>query len=458
MNARSTFRIFAITGTLAVVSLVVIQSCKKIIDEKVEASKSMEFNATAAKEWYYGKFKKTAEFRLSSESGKKLPDWNHGVYRKVEGMEIVEFPLLKSHDVISIPATAAASPQQIQQLVNGALSRAVFIKKPDGRIFLREVYYMPTYQFLAQKNQDISEVHLGLWNSGGFCGRILIKKWDGAVVSLQLMRNGKLDHIGRIVKTPSGSANLSTAKGRDCEIWETCEYERYCTDYYSGDVWIKEECTDWAPTGFCWLEEFCEPEKCDYGSNETCECQLYGLGCGPDGGGDFTGDCANQDEKAYQIAEQEFKNYIEEKGVSEVSMERRNNWQPQVFVNELLEWNIVEHIFNTWSIRAKVHVQATHDNVSMNDNATLSLDHKGSYYVGSNNLVVTTWTEDPVEPAVIYKNHTPNPWGYYYVSGLLVHKIKGDVTINIGPCSIKISPVLESQSKPANVFKYYITK
>ena len=49
------------------------------------------------KNWYYETFKKTAEWLSSAEHGKKLPDWKHGEYKKIGGMEIVEFPLIKKH-------------------------------------------------------------------------------------------------------------------------------------------------------------------------------------------------------------------------------------------------------------------------------------------------------------------------------------------------------------------------
>lgn len=78
---------------------ILFSSCQRIIEP---LSTSHNFSAEVAKEWYYGKFKKTTEWASSSLKGKKLPDWQHGYYRKVGDMEIMEFPLFKETTTISL--------------------------------------------------------------------------------------------------------------------------------------------------------------------------------------------------------------------------------------------------------------------------------------------------------------------------------------------------------------------
>ena len=55
-------------------------ACKRTAD--VQTNKET-FGVQQAKEWYYGYFKKSAEFINSSVKGKQLPDWKNGTYRKM---------------------------------------------------------------------------------------------------------------------------------------------------------------------------------------------------------------------------------------------------------------------------------------------------------------------------------------------------------------------------------------
>lgn len=272
-------------------------ACRKNLREA-----DSSFDAKAAKEWYYGVFKKSAEFKSSPEWGKKLPGWQFGIYRRVEGMEIVEFPLFRKKYKVSLDKSASKSESELRQLARSSLSRIVFIKKSDGSVFVRELIYVPSMSYLQQRNFDISDVHLGINNSGGFTGRVLIGKWDGTPVSVQVFKEGNISGMGKIRLAGSSSAETNGDASHGCELVEVCEYYRDCTDYYRNDVWIEKVCTDWQPTGFCWIEEVCEPDECDYSLAESCECQLYGLGCGKDDD-DPELPCSYTDEEAAALLE-----------------------------------------------------------------------------------------------------------------------------------------------------------
>jgi len=131
-------------------------SCQKGIEKPA----SDEFNVAAAKEWYYGTFKKSPEWKNSPLHGKKLPDWKKGFYRKVGNIEMVEFPLVKIKTSISVSSNAQLTNAQKQRIAEASLSRIVFIKK-DDKVLIREIDYIPDWEYLQNKGFDISHIIIG---------------------------------------------------------------------------------------------------------------------------------------------------------------------------------------------------------------------------------------------------------------------------------------------------------
>ena len=135
-----------------------IVACRKSFDPSTSNSDpqviTVEFNAMAAKEWFYGSFKKSTEYasyysakttetaRYSSKPSGKLPDWTRSTYRKVGRIEIVEFPLIKAKTTMSVP-TAGLSKQDVKRIAEASLTRLAIIKNPNGKILVREIYYIP---------------------------------------------------------------------------------------------------------------------------------------------------------------------------------------------------------------------------------------------------------------------------------------------------------------------------
>ena len=250
------------------------------------------FSQSEAKEWYYGTFKKSPEWQQSNEKGKKLPDWKNGTYRRVGNMEIVEFPLMKERKSYAIASASNLSRSAIRKITDGSLSRITFIRTSNNEIVVRELDYIPDINYLELKEYDISDIKLGN-KENNFSGRIITKKWDGTILSTRKSENGKITKTGIRINNAnlkSNSLSYTTTNNSNtngCQMVEICEYERYCTEVHVGDVWVPNgDCTQWVPTGYCWIEEYCGPGECDYGSSESCECQLYGIGCEGGGGED----------------------------------------------------------------------------------------------------------------------------------------------------------------------------
>lgn len=241
------------------------------------------FDAKDAKEWYYGTFKKSAEWAASSDKGKKLPDWKHGVYKKIGNMEIVEFPLVNARTSFALEKDAALSDIDRKRIANASLSRILFIKK-GSEIEVREVDYIPEWDYMQSKGFDISGASLYSGKSD-FTGRVMIKKWNGIGLSTLKLKGGNL--LAQ-AKNNARNANRGLTECGTLII----EWERYCYPVYQGDQLIGENCTEWQPTGNEWFEPYdCDdPPTCDPSSSEDCLCQLFGI-CDDGGGGDETNEC-----------------------------------------------------------------------------------------------------------------------------------------------------------------------
>lgn len=273
-----------IFGLISLTALFI--ACRKNLNE----STADTFSQNEAKEWYYSTFKKSSEWQQSKEKGKKLPDWKNGTYRRVGNMEIVEFPLMKERKSYAIPSAISLSSSEIRKITDGSLSRIAFIRASNNEIAVREVDYIPDIDYLELKGYDICDIKLGN-KENNFSGRIITKKWNGTILSTRKSENGKITKTGKRINNANLKSNslssTTTNNSNGCEMVEICEYERFCEEVHVGDAWVPTgECTPWEPTGNCWFEEYCGPGECDYGSSESCECQLYGMGCEGGGGGE----------------------------------------------------------------------------------------------------------------------------------------------------------------------------
>ena len=160
---------------LALTASIVILACQKEVSSPENPDTA--FNDKAAKDWYYGTFKKSAEWNASNEKGKKLPDWKHPFITKVGSNYVVEFPLNENTSSYSISSTGnneRLSPSQIKKVADASISRIAFIKMPDGKIIVREIDYIPEWKYLERKSFDISSVSI-LNSTNDFSGRIIVK-------------------------------------------------------------------------------------------------------------------------------------------------------------------------------------------------------------------------------------------------------------------------------------------
>jgi hypothetical protein len=264
---------------IILVMILFIASCRKTgFDTQYKNDET--FNAAAVKEWYYAVFKKSAEWQSSPEHGKKLPKWNYPTYRKVGNLEIIEFPLARIQNKIYITKNAATTDADRKRIAESSLETISFIKTSDNRIFVRELEYVPTWDFLKANNFDISKNILAKNND--FTGRITIKKWSGETVNIRKFKDGMSIGTYKLEKQTNNTQTESDPLP-NCTYQIMCTYESDCTTITTGDnvitfcEWVLVSCDFDNPVLIS-----CDDDgsQCDPSSSESCECQLLGIGCG----------------------------------------------------------------------------------------------------------------------------------------------------------------------------------
>jgi len=264
-------------GFASFVILIAI-GCQKILDEpsfKVNA----EFDAAFVKEWYYGTFKKSSEWLSSVEHGKKIPDWKHPVYKKIGNIKIIEYPLIKANKKIPV-LSEKFLPLERVKLSEASVDRIVFVQKNDGKISVRELSFIPEWDYLKSNNFDIIDEVVSN-NAKNFIGQLLVNDWSGKQVSKWQIHNGSFKKIKRKINAPvNTSSNIinQTSNIQNCVTYLITEYERNCEYTSFGEGVSVYHCSEWIPTGLSWYEEVCDAEDpCEGFSEEQCACMVYGV-------------------------------------------------------------------------------------------------------------------------------------------------------------------------------------
>src|SRR5688572_26599884 len=145
------------TAMLSLILSAVIMAFTIIACQKNQHSEAIDtvFDSADAKEWYYGTFKKSQEWSNynAKENGIKSPDWKHSTSQKIGNLEIVEFPLIKVKTKLLM--SSATAPNVAKRVAESALTRIAFIKE-NNQIRVREIDYVPSPEYAASRNYDIS--------------------------------------------------------------------------------------------------------------------------------------------------------------------------------------------------------------------------------------------------------------------------------------------------------------
>jgi hypothetical protein len=260
---------------VAIIILIAIGCQKALTNEDLitgAANSSNGFNATFAKEWYYGTFAKSAEFASNNqkENGKKFPDWKNGIYHKSGNLEIIEFPLFKEKAKILIP-NAILADNEAKKVANASLRRIVFIKNTKNEIVVREIYYVPDWRYLQKEQFDISKVAFGK-HGDNFTGTMIIKKWNEDILNMRILENGKITHkVNHNKDATIAATRTECVTVRYCMVLQDCNVNGEGVYYNCGEPYF--DLTD------CYEEQVCNEIDDD-------PCGTYGCG---GGGGSASG-------------------------------------------------------------------------------------------------------------------------------------------------------------------------
>jgi hypothetical protein len=228
----------ALTAAFLIAVIIFFQACKKF-DFFSKQSKTQEFTLAEAKEWYYGVFKKSEEFKNSLPGNEfdatlvqkansnnrtyptvKYPYWNLGIKQSTASWGIVEFPIMYTLNKISIPGTSQLKEVDRQRVYKAISNRLLIIKSPNGSITTRIVNYIPEKSYLERKGSDISDERL-LKLHKEFTGYIFIRKWNEQILAGYKIENGDITGIMKF----NAGRNSAVQNSNRTNMGETCTDE-----------------------------------------------------------------------------------------------------------------------------------------------------------------------------------------------------------------------------------------
>lgn len=301
----------AVCCTLALVFA--IQACRKT-DWKYNKQNNL-FDVKAAKEWWYGNFRKTSDYRAVDFSSlfapdanngdvatRKYPSWKRGISYTIGNLQVAELPLIYNSPVSIFPGSGLLSKEEKIRIAKASLSKLLLFKKSTGSIVVRTVTLVPSPAYAKQKNYDITSNTLQNPNHD-FNGWLIIKDWKETLISYWQIENGKrvkklVIEKKQIQPKQSGGKEVITEQevcvpamvertGRLC-VGEVINADEpgepdECTDWYDYSYWDLEfRCDDIGGPGEDDPMEVCMSMGL---STEQCTCIWYGLGCEEQGGG-----------------------------------------------------------------------------------------------------------------------------------------------------------------------------
>ncbi|MCW3074916.1 MAG: hypothetical protein JWP69_1985 [Flaviaesturariibacter sp.] len=248
MNYKSLPRLLVPLKQVVIIILVAffMNACRKTGSDP--EAESMEPNAATAKEWYYGKFKKTTEWASSPLKGKKLPDWKNSITKEIGNLSFVEFPMLIGRKEVMIPSSWNLSLGDKKRITEATRVTATIIRNKAGKTDIRETYYIPTLAYLQKNRFDIS--HVSLLNADNdFSGQVVVRNWIGNVISIRKMKDGKITRTIKIGER-TGTLTPQAQNAGGCVPEYECLFVFICMETVTGETITYSDCR-WENTGEC---------------------------------------------------------------------------------------------------------------------------------------------------------------------------------------------------------------
>ncbi len=404
---KTLLKLFVFASAIILIAI----GCKKMLSNEDQSASGKTFNTAFVKNWYYGTFIKTAEWSGVAEKDKQLPDWKNGIVTTIDKFEAVVYPFIKGKHAFLMPGDNSLTAPQCKRIAAASLSKIAFIKTDDNKIVVKEIDYIPDWQYLQQKQFNIGEMK-GVNGITDFSGRVITKDWAGNILSIQTQVDGKTIKYGRIVKEKkSGNTKNgdNTSSLGECTYTTLCLWQQDCVLTIYGDGMITNECGEWYIVE-CWEVENC-PDP-------------------PPGGGGGGGPIEPPvcDPNAVWAEEEQFNNYVVMQSASEVSIDANTSPDGQDPITNAFTWIVAEALYGGWTVKANTNYSYFHDkyfdanlNAFIHTYNLFAFATGNGYFEGSNSVITSTYaTTNPTVNQVI-NNNTSNTQGKSHVIGTLTH-------------------------------------
>lgn len=404
---KSLLKLFAFTSALVLIAI----SCQKVLsnESSSSATSSKEFNTTFVKNWYVQTFVKTADWQNVWAKEKNVVDWKNDNYHKVGTMEVIEYPLQKQKTSLLIIHKSLTN-DQIKKLVNASLKRVAFIKNTKNEISVRELDYIPDWEYLQKKQFDIGNIYYDKPGSD-FTGNLVVKSWNGTILSMFKIDNGA------IAKKYSFNAASGTAQRR-CPGDEACMWYEDC-DFYGDGFYTNCGEPYMDPTDCIDTGNGCDP----MGGGDPC--QIYGNCNESGGGGAGSSPCTQCDPTLISPQEEEFNNYVQMASSSPITNNSPTSVAGPDPISGVTIWTVAEGALANWSVKANTeykyyHYRVFNTNAFVHEYDLFYYKTVSTYYTGSNSFITSTWNSTSVTDQVI-NNNTSNTEGKSRVIGTIRH-------------------------------------
>ncbi len=467
-----------------------------------EKQANAAFDVAAAKEWWYGSFKKSGDFKRINQSSpivqmmaaganlsapatsnttnsasdaalglqSRLPSWRKATYKTIGDLQVVEAPLIGGAVLAPIAEPTATKAEEVRL---AALTQQKLLISTDkgGKPNVRVVTLVPSLRYAKAKNWDLGVLEAAALPAD-FEGDIIACNWAGTLLNAWRKEDGK-QKVRLVPRQRQGSETTGALneKGKVERSSMVCEqvyiiigYHYYCIAAPQGDEPPDAACERdpslWQQGNPIWdWVTVCLPVGSDGGpgddicppglSMEECFCSLYNVGC--EGGG---GDGENEEQEVtcsqnvIDSLNQEFHqmllNYGRSQSINdviydEVDLQNSINGGTQSYIYK------DEPVYHTFAENSdsdwKLYANF-HVKVTVHGNpkrANVEMSHINSGFIGTNIVVESTWRQ-VYGYCTVPVNNQRRSEGTHYVGGELKHYSRTDVEFNTGLCRIRFKP------------------
>ena len=119
-----------------------------------------------------------------------MPYWNKGISYNVGKIEIAEFPLKYMTKIVMYPGSEKYSSAEKIKVAEAVVNRLLLFKMPHGKVEVRVVSLIPSFEYAKKKGFDISGNFITRVDNE-FEGWQVIRSWNETLLGMWKISKGK---------------------------------------------------------------------------------------------------------------------------------------------------------------------------------------------------------------------------------------------------------------------------